>query len=75
MIDAVAAGCIPLLLGDSLRPPLSAFLKYSEFSVRVPENDFLRYPKETMRTVLDSAVPRIGGMHSALDTMSARVLS
>ena len=27
LVDAIAAGCIPLLLGDTLKPPLSAWLK------------------------------------------------
>ena len=36
LVDAVASGCVPLLIGDAMRPPLSAFLRYETFSVRVP---------------------------------------
>jgi hypothetical protein len=65
-IDAVAAGCVPIFIGDSLRPPLSAFLSYNEFTLRVPESEFLRYPRTSIQDLLTAAVPRLGELRKNL---------
>ena len=59
MVDAVASGCIPVLIGDTLRPPMGAFMRYDMFTVRVPEAEFLRYPKGAVGEALQKAVPRL----------------
>jgi len=66
LVDAVAAGCVPLLLGDNLRPPLSSLLKYTDFTVRVPEAEFLRYPKGAVSDALAAATPRLAELRRNL---------
>lgn len=66
LVDAVAAGCIPLLLGDTIRPPLSSLLRYADFSVRVPEAEFLRYPKAAVTDALSAATPRLAELRRNL---------
>ena len=66
LVDAVAAGCIPLLLGDTIRPPLGSLLKYSDFTVKIPEAEFLRYPKQVVGDALDAAGPRLAELRRNL---------
>lgn len=66
LVDAVAAGCVPVLIGDTLRPPLGAFLKYPDFTVRVPEAEFLRFPKGAVAEALEKAVPRLPELRRGL---------
>ena len=66
LVDAVAAGCIPLIIGDALRPPLTSLLKYNDFSVRVPESEFMRYPKGAVSEALAAATPRLAELRRNL---------
>lgn len=66
MVDAVAAGCVPVLVGDTLRPVLSKSLRYDAFTIRVDEAEFLRYPESTMAAALEAAAPRLPELRRAL---------
>lgn len=59
LLDAIAAGCVPVWIGDTMRPPLGSWLKYANFTVRVAETEFLHFPKETIRDALAAAAPRL----------------
>lgn len=61
LIDAVAAGCVPILIGDALKPPFSSLLSYDAFSLRIAESEFLRYPRSAVGDALEKAVLRLGG--------------
>ena len=67
-IDAVAAGCIPFLIGDAIRPPLSSLLAgaLANFTVRLSESEFTRYPTTAVTDTLKEAVPRLGALRKAL---------
>jgi len=79
LVDAVAAGCVPLLLGILSPPhgkvrrglPLSneksdALLRYDAFSRSIDTAEFLRYPVEATKAVLDAAVPELAELRRAL---------
>jgi hypothetical protein len=52
LLDAVAAGCVPMIIGDTIRLPLAPLIAYKNFSVRVPESEFLRDPHAAVNEVL-----------------------
>ncbi|KAL1530954.1 hypothetical protein AB1Y20_001845 [Prymnesium parvum] len=76
--DALAAGCIPIFIGDALKPPLSRRLthregggsgelvRYNNFSLHVSESEFLRYPQQTISEAIESALPRLGALRLRL---------
>lgn len=66
LIDAVAAGCVPMLIGDTLKLPLGKLLSYDRFTVRVPEADFVRMPRAAVAEALRAATPRLGELRRAL---------
>ena len=39
MDEAIAAGCIPVIIADFYDPPFQELFEYSTFSVRISEND------------------------------------
>ena len=59
LVDAVAGGCVPVVVGDKVALPFSRSLRYGNFTVRVGESDFLRDPLSTVRAALDAAAPRL----------------
>jgi len=65
LVDAVAAGCVPLLLG-SLSPPHGKLLRYDAFSRTIDTAEFLRYPVEATKAVIDAAVPELPKLRRAL---------
>ena len=50
LFDAVAAGCIPVIIGDDYEPPFQHALNYSHFSVRVSVAKMLENPCEVIET-------------------------
>ena len=52
LLDAVAAGCVPMIIGDTIRLPLAPLIAYKNFTVRVPESEFLRDPHAAVSEVL-----------------------
>lgn len=70
LVDAVAAGCVPLIIGDKtvlpFRRKLGGLLPYSDFSIGVDEAEFLRFPAATVSRALDDAVPRLAKLRRAL---------
>jgi len=64
--DALAAGCIPIFIGDALKPPLSRLVRYNNFSLHVSESEFLRYPQQTISEAIESALPRLGALRLRL---------
>mmetsp|Transcript_17896 Transcript_17896/g.50419 ORF Transcript_17896/g.50419 Transcript_17896/m.50419 type:complete len:136 (-) Transcript_17896:784-1191(-) len=39
IFDAIALGCIPVLLTNQVNLPFESFLDYSEFAIKVPEDE------------------------------------
>jgi len=66
LIDAIAAGCVPLIIGDTLKLPLARLVPFNNFTVRVPESEFVRYPQAAVSEALQQAVPRLGALRRAL---------
>lgn len=70
LVDAVAAGCVPLLVGDKTVLPFrrrqGGLLAYSEFTVGVDETEFMRFPGETVKRVLGEAAGRLPALRRAL---------
>jgi len=56
LLDAVAAGCVPMIIGDTIRLPLAPLIAYKNFTVRVPESEFLRDPHAAVNEVLTTAL-------------------
>ncbi|KOO22078.1 hypothetical protein Ctob_002691 [Chrysochromulina tobinii] len=54
----VAAGCVPMIIGDTIRLPLAPLIAYKNFTVRVPESEFLRDPHAAVNEVLTTALTR-----------------
>lgn len=66
LLDAVAAGCVPMIIGDTLKLPLRSLVRFESFTVRVVESEFLRYPQTAVGEALQAAVPRLGELRRAL---------
>merc|ERR1711924_137329 len=65
LVDAVAGGCVPLLLG-SVSLPLSKLLRYDGFTRTIDTSEFLRYPVEATKAVIDASVPQLPALRRAL---------
>uniref|UniRef100_A0A7S2DQN9 Exostosin GT47 domain-containing protein n=1 Tax=Haptolina brevifila TaxID=156173 RepID=A0A7S2DQN9_9EUKA len=68
LVDAVAAGCIPLIIADNIKLPLRNVLQpsYENFTLRIAEADFVRYPTASVNEVLKSAIPRLPSLRRGL---------
>ena len=66
LVDAVAAGCVPMIIGDHIILPLGKLLPYESFTVRVSESEFVRYPKTTIEEALAKAVPQLASLRRSL---------
>ena len=66
LVDAVAAGCIPLIIGDNIKPPHEKLIQYDAFTVRVAESEFVRYPKGVITTAIAEAVPKLATLRRNL---------
>ena len=51
-----------------------AVRRYSNFSLRVPEAEFLRYPVDAMRDALAAAAPRLPALRRAMVRARAELL-
>ena len=49
--EAIAAGCIPVIIADRLQLPFARRLKWPSFSVRISEAEALADPLAIVRTV------------------------
>ena len=65
LVDAVAAGCVPLLLG-SVTLPLAKLLRYDSFTRTIEAAEFLRSPAQATQAVIDAAVPQLATLRRAL---------
>jgi hypothetical protein len=70
LVDAVTAGCVPLVIGDKTFLPFrkrhGGLLPYSDFTVTVDETEFMRFPAETVQRALAGAVGRLPALRRAL---------
>ena len=67
LTDAVAAGCVPILLGVNPKDlPLPKALDYSTFTLTIDDLEFRRYPLETAKTALEAAAPKLPELRKAL---------
>lgn len=70
LVDAVAAGCVPLIVGDKTILPYrrrqGGLLPYSDFTVKVDETEFMRFPGETVKRALGEAAGRLPALRRAL---------
>ena len=64
--EAIAAGCIPVIIADKLALPFASRLKYDDFSVRVSEKEALKNPLGMLRKLRDMPKRRIRRMQQAL---------
>ena len=55
-----------MLIGDGLKMPLERLVPYRNFTVRVPESEFLRSPHAAVSEALQAAVPRLAALRRAL---------
>jgi len=78
LVDAVAAGCVPLVIGDKTVLPFrkrqGGPLPYADFTVGVDELEYMRYPAETVRKALEEAAPRLPQLRAALLAARERLL-
>ena len=73
LTDAVAAGCVPILLGVNPKDlPLPKALDYSTFTLTIDDLEFRRYPLETAKTALEAAAPKLPELRKALGRRARR---
>jgi len=64
--EAIAAGCIPVIIADRLQLPFARRLKWPSFSVRISEAEALADPLAIVRTVRAIAPERVAAMRAEL---------
>ncbi|CAM9258603.1 unnamed protein product [Phaeothamnion confervicola] len=67
--DAVAAGCIPVVINDHFRPtvaPFSRIVDYDAFTLTIPEADWRADPVAAAKSVLSLDEYLVGKMHANL---------
>ena len=69
LFDAIAAGCVPILVGDlhdRSALPFSAHLDYSRFSASIPRDRFLADPVLAVEALLHKLQPQLPTLRKAL---------
>lgn len=64
--EAIAAGCIPVIIADKLQLPFERRLKYEEFTLRISEADALARPLRLLKRLRAMPAPRIREMQQKL---------
>jgi hypothetical protein len=73
--DAIACGCIPVVISDKFRFAFSDRIDYSKFVIRVPVKEFLNSPATALFSRTSTLSPEvIRGMQRAIYTEGGRVL-
>ena len=68
--EAIAAGCIPVIIADDLNLPFEKRLKYTDFSVRFTEKFALRQPLAMLKQLREMPLSKVQAMQASL--MKAR---
>lgn len=66
LADAVAAGCVPIVIGDKPTLPFDRVLDYTKFAGFIPRAAFLRDPTLAFEATIHSLEPRLPEMRRAL---------
>lgn len=64
--EAIAAGCIPVIVSDALRLPFSRRLHWPDFSVRFSESEALADPRRLLRVLRQLPASRVERMKAAV---------
>ena len=64
--EAIAAGCIPVIISDALKLPFARRLHYPDFSVRLSEKEALERPMRMLRMLRSMSPARVRKMQAAL---------
>ena len=64
--EAIAAGCIPVIIADDLALPFAKRLRYDEFTVRFSEKFALRQPLQMLQQLRAMPNARVHAMQTAL---------
>lgn len=75
LYDAMACGCIPIIVSDKFRGAFADVVDYSRFSLRISEEEMNAKPADALRAAVQQITPaREHRMRTALRTHGASVL-
>ena len=66
LYEAVATGCIPVIIADRLQLPFSRRIDWSRFSIRLSERDAVADPLSIVRAVRAVSPTRVASLRAAL---------
>ena len=76
LFAALACRCVPLVLSNRFPDhyPFRSRGRYDEWTVALPEGEFLRDPRAVVQRGIAAATPRLAEMRAAMDAVSAELL-
>lgn len=69
LFDAVAAGCIPVIVSDHIELPFREIVPYPEFTFTIPEDDFISDPAGTLARIVNLALTNPGAIYAMREAM------
>ena len=72
LYDAIACGCVPILISDAWQGAFAASIDYASFALRIRERHFLADPRGALLNVTRGA--RLEALRRALAAEGSRVL-
>jgi len=66
LFDAIAAGCVPVIVADNITLPFSGFIEWDSFIVRIRENDVINHAAKVTKTMLSIPEEKIKDMQQKL---------
>ena len=71
--DAIAAGCIPVVISDSFEMPFTSTIDYKGAFVKVLENDMLQDPAAVAKRLVSFDAKQIAAMQSRLRSIAVEL--
>ena len=67
LYEAIAAGCVPVIISDTLRLPFERRLRWADFSIRMREDDVLKAPARLDEWLRELTPERVLGLQTNLE--------
>ena len=69
LFDAVAAGCIPVIVSDNIELPFRHAIPYKDFTFIIPEDDFIADPEGSLSRIVELTETDPGALHAMRNVM------